>query len=123
MSNVKEDKKGWILVAEKAECEGPDLPGYEEWKGYLSDVDSCAEACKGESSMFTFGTNDFGHTNCRYDKSIHHSYGGCSCRCELLAHPNGTCKQGLAAFPGYRLYKIKQGTMSVIDIYFISKLD
>ena len=111
MSNVKEDKN-WILVAEKAECEGPYGWPYEVWKGFLSDVDSCAEACKGDSSMFTFGTNDFGREFCRYNND----YDGCSCTCELLVHSNGTCKKGLLASPGYRLYRIEKGKMSVVDV-------
>ena len=84
----------------------------------MSDVDSCAEACNGESSMFTFGTNDFGGTGkwkwtkCRYNETIHDTlYDGCECRCQLLVHPNGTCEKGLSGSPGYRLYKIQKGIM------------
>ena len=116
MSNFKKDHKEWKLVAEKAECDGPQ-EGYAEWKGFLSDVDSCAEACNGESSMFTFGTNDFGFKSCRYNETIHDvTYDGCICRCELLAHPNGTCKKGTSGYPGWRLYKIQKGTIIVIGI-------
>ena len=113
-SNFKKDQKEWELVAEKAECEGPGWP-YEDPKGFLSDVDSCAEACMDTSFMFTFGTNDFGWTRCPSHMN------GCFCNCELLAHANGTCKKGLLASPGYRLYRIEKGKMSVVDIEFICK--
>ena len=113
-SNFKKDQKEWKLVAEKAECEGPGWP-YEDPKGFLSDVDSCAEACMDTSFMFTFGTNDFGWTRCPSHKN------GCFCNCELLAHANGTCKKGLLASPGYRLYRIEKGKMSVVDVEFICK--
>ena len=114
---LKKDQKEWKLLAEKAECVAPQHSGYEGWKGYLSDVDSCAEACNGESSMFTFGTNDFGFKKCRYNETIHDTlYDGCECRCQLLAHPNGTCEKGLSGSPGYRLYKIQKGTIIVRGI-------
>ena len=113
-SNFKKDQKEWELVAEKAECEGPGWP-YEDPKGFLSDVDSCAEACMDTSFMFTFGTNDFGWTRCPSHMN------GCFCNCELLAHANGTCKKGLLASPGYRLYRIEKGKMSVVDVEFICK--
>ena len=67
--------------------------------------------------MFTFGTNDFGREFCRYNND----YDGCSCTCELLVHSNGTCKKGLLGFPGYRLYKLKEGKINVINIELISK--
>ena len=117
LSNFKKDQKEWKLVAEKAECVAPQHSGHEGWKGYLSDVDSCAEACKGESSMFTFGTNDFGFKKCRYNETIHDvTYDGCQCRCQLLVHSNGTCDRGTSGSPGYRLYKIQKGIRIVIGI-------
>ena len=112
---IKKDHKEGKLLAEKAECEGQWNAGYEGWKGYLSDVDSCAKACNGEFSMFTFGTNDFGFKGCRYNETVHDTlYDGCECRCQILTHPNGTCKQGLSGSPENRLYKIQKGKIIVI---------
>ena len=65
--------------------------------------------------MFTFGTNDFGFKGCRYNETVHDTlYDGCECRCQILTHPNGTCKQGLSGSPEYRLYKIQKGKIIVI---------
>ena len=59
----------------------------------------CAAACKALSSMFAFGTNDYGKTRCSGLK--------CACLCETSASSDGTCKE--VGNTGYRLYKYISG--------------
>ena len=82
----------WTLEGEQQECSGAEVGG-----GSFSDVNDCAEACKGKSSMFAFGTNDFGTTRCYSGNNK-----GCSCLCETSA-TNGNCK--VVSHSGYRLYR------------------
>ena len=82
----------WELVSEKKECSGSEIGE----NGY-NDVDDCASYCKGKSTMFAFGTNDFGTTRCYGD--------GCRCLCETSATKDGTCTT--LDHDGYRLYKYK----------------
>ena len=78
------------MVSEKKECLGGD---YENGKFHA--VDDCAALCNGVSSMFAFGTNDFGTSRCYVD--------GCRCLCETSATAEGTCTT--VDHNGYRLYK------------------
>lgn len=80
----------WVLVGEKTECRGSEI-----FKGKLPTVMNCATACKVTSSMFIYGTNDFGKDRCNTS--------GCSCYCETSATTKGTCDQ--KNHNGYRLYK------------------
>lgn len=80
----------WFLTANKTECEGT-----EEYMGVISTVDECSKRCKEKSSMFIFGTNDYGTTRC-FSK-------GCNCLCETAASSKGICSQ--IRHDGYRLYK------------------
>ena len=80
----------WSLVGEKEECGGDEV-----FKGYMDSVDGCAEACKGQTSMFAFGTNDFGVDRCEGN--------GCKCLCETSAKADGTCT--VVEHKGYRLYR------------------
>ena len=82
-------------MSEKKECSGS-----EESMGRFLVVDECASSCKGISSMFAFGTNDFGTNRC-YDD-------GCSCLCETSATEEGTCDS--VNHNGYILYKYKMTT-------------
>ena len=63
--------------------------------GRMESVEECAEACAGVSSMFIFGTNDFGKKRCNWK--------GCTCYCETSAAADGTCK--VKNHRGYRLYR------------------
>ena len=63
-------------MGEKEECGGS-----EKNKGRLESVDACAQACKGVSSMFALGTNDFGVNRCNSK--------GCKCLCETSAADDG----------------------------------
>ena len=79
----------WLLVADKTECGG------SEESSTTSTVDECSKACHGKSSMFAFGTNDYGNPRC--DST------GCVCLCETAASTDGKCSQ--ISHSGYRLYK------------------
>ena len=77
-------------MAEKKECKGREL--------YIAGVESledCAKRCQTVSTMFAYGTNDFGLERC-YDQK-------CKCVCEPTASAEGTCKT--KAHNGYRLYR------------------
>ena len=82
----------WLMVEEKVECTGNEVT-----KGRLNDVESCAKSCKDTSSMFIFGSNDFGAERCYAN--------GCECACETSALSDGTCTT--TPHNGYRLYKYK----------------
>ena len=91
-------QKKWILVADKMECDDPDGKfniAHPEEEG-LKTVDDCANVCRGISSMFAFGTNDFGEDRCNEK--------GCRCLCEISASQDGSCTQ--VNHDGYRLYKV-----------------
>ena len=81
----------WSIFREKAECGGAEV--------YLDEtfhsIDECAKACNGISSMFAFGTNDFGNDRCWSN--------GCACLCETAANDDGNCD--VVGNTGYRLYK------------------
>ena len=82
------------MQAEKEECDGSEIS-----KGKLPSVDDCASQCKGVSSMFAFGTNDFLKNRCNKE--------GCNCLCETSATEEGTCER--VDHNGYRLYKYSKG--------------
>ena len=73
-------------------------------------LDECAHSCRGVSSMFTYGTNDFGkwfRTGLGpvwYCNDKNHRFPGCICNCVKSAvegeGPGGTTKN-----LGLRLYK------------------
>ena len=95
----------WLLIADKTECAGS-----ENSYGDISTVTECSKRCKGQSSMFAFGTNDYGTTRC-YST-------GCTCLCETAASSDGTCSQ--TSHNGYRLYKYKtDGKISSVHSIFI----
>ena len=81
-----------MLVKDKTECGGS-----EKKIGMVSSIGGCAAACKGLSSMFTFGTNDYGNARCTNSNSK------CQCLCETSASSDGTCEE--VHHTGYRLYK------------------
>ena len=81
----------WEVVADKMECDGSEFS-----IGMVSTLEECAKKCVW-SSMFIYGTNDFGSNRC--DET------GCRCICESAAKTIGTCDQ--VDHKGYRLYKYK----------------
>ena len=84
---------GWKLVAEQKECGGLEIA-----RAATTDIKECADACYGISSMFIFGTNDFGRTRC--DPKCH-------CFCETAATPDGTCNT--VTSDGFRLFTYEKG--------------
>ena len=82
-------------MAEKKECLGSEM-----YKGRVHSVDACGSLCQGVSSMFIFGTNDFGYEGSCYSA-------GCNCYCETSATNEGTCD--IWSNYGYRLYKYVSG--------------
>ena len=56
----------------------------------------CAKACRGISSMFIYGTNDFGTSRCNKWREY------CECYCETSSKA-GKCQMIFNA--GYKLYK------------------
>ena len=80
----------WSLVEEKKECGGEEVN-----EGGMDSIDQCAMTCSRRSSMFIFGTNDFGNDRCFSD--------GCKCVCETAAKDEGTCDT--VDHNGFRLYR------------------
>ena len=87
----------------KKECSGSEIT-----IGTLPTVDDCASQCKGEASMFAFGTNDYGTYRCNDE--------GCQCLCETSATEKGTCTR--ADHDGYRLYKYSKGNYHVFCLQY-----
>ena len=93
---------GYTRVAAKKECSGA-----ENDKGSFYSQEECAEACRGESTWFTYGRNymlgdgasffnpqgDLEHDRCNGD--------GCKCYCEVPG--SDSCSQ--TEHKGYDLYK------------------
>ena len=82
-----DDNSGWIYIQKGKECAMDDVQ-----KDGTKNIEECAIACWGLSSLFVFDDDCFG--------SI------CGCYCEIGAHPNGTCPLKSATF--YNLYKYVQ---------------
>ena len=93
-------KPKWLLVEEKVECVAPEVV-----KERTHDIETCAKSCQGVSSMFIFGTNDFGDNRCNAD--------GCRCICETSALADGTCTT--VSHNGYKLYKYVKSAIWSLD--------
>ena len=92
------DVVDWLLVAEKSKCQDDSEIDIET----VSTLQECARVCKGISSMFAFGTNDFEGDQCTSE--------GCKCLCEVSASKHGECT--LLESLGYRLYRyVAKGTI------------
>ena len=95
-------------VADAQECTSKEIIKH------AATLDDCAKSCEGVSSMFAYGTNDYGKTRCYKNRT-------CTCLCETLADQNGTCTQ--ISHNGYRLYrylengKLKQPNTFIKDIF------
>ena len=79
------------MVAEHTQCKGT-----ENNEGKMNSIDECANACRKKSSMFVFGTNDFGGNGCDNQ--------GCKCLCETGANADGSCEN--VQNKDYRLYRL-----------------
>ena len=96
----------WHLVSDNSECSGS-----EEGQGKFETIFECAEKCQGVSSMFAFGTNDYGTIRCENGK--------CSCFCETAATIDGSCS--IVSHSGFRLYKFLQNAQGRVYFYSIIK--
>ena len=86
----------WTIVSARTKCAGSEVyitPPSQHKMGI--SIEECAYSCKGISSMFAFGTNDYGYESCWDDK--------CMCICETAASVDGTCEK--IGHHGYRLFK------------------
>ena len=90
------------MVEEKKECSGQEYSA-----GFYSEIHDCASSCKGKSSMFIFGTNEFGNNRCNMPGKPT----GCACICEVAASGYGTCDT--IGHTGYNLYKYSKGNSNV----------
>ena len=69
--------------------------GKEPYKGRKRTLQECADACRGVTDMFIYGTNAHGNKRCYKD--------GCKCYCEINTEIG--C-QNLTPHTGYNLYSI-----------------
>ena len=104
---------GWKLVSNKAECGGAELADWNIGDGrpLTFDVGYCADRCKGISTMFAFGTNDYSGNRC-YPKNNYPNK-GCNCLCETAAKADGTCTS--TGHSGYRLYRYESGKIRGVE--------
>ena len=100
---------GWNLVATRSECGGSEINLGVAYDGrpLTFDIEYCADRCKGISSMFAFGTNDYGNPRCYTENKYPNK--GCNCLCETGAKSDGTCSH--SSHSGYRLYRYEKGKM------------
>ena len=77
------------LVGQKTKCKGSGSN-----QGKVTSVSECEALCADASSMFSFGTNDFGGEKC--------VNGNCECVCEEYTQADSDCEQVVST--GYRLY-------------------
>ena len=98
----------YALVAGKAICLDS---GQIIQKPDTEDVEGCAHACKDETQMFIYGTNQYGNNKC--------DNGKCQCWCEVDTK-DFKCKNQ-AEHSGYDLYTFKgKGiTFKIFFPYFI----
>ena len=97
---------------EKHECYAKNMKDHEILHYWHGTIDDCANECRGHSTMFAVGTNDFGTNDFARCKM-----GKCSCVCETSASEDGQCFQ--TPNNGYRLYKYQPtGQFYVNRIYF-----
>ena len=94
-------------MAQQRECDGSETGyGYSE---KISTVGECANKCQDSSSMFAFGTNEFGNPRCKD--------GACWCLCETSATSKGTCN--LVSHSGYNLYRYTKGILFSVTVITI----
>ena len=72
----------------------------------LPTVEDCAAACRGVSTMFSYGTNKYGKNRCTST--------GCKCLCEKSANQLGTCMNKENS--GYNLYSYLAAWEHVSDM-------
>ena len=87
-------------VEDKVECNGAEI-----YHRNVKDVASCAGVCKNVSSLFVYGTNEFGTNRCKIPSNPE----GCACGCETAATSDGTCET--KDHYGFKLYKFDIGDL------------
>ena len=90
-----------VLVAVGTSCAGG--AGNRISKGFVATVEECAEKCKNNSSVFTFGRKGFPTCN-PHD---------CECNCETGASADRTCEPG--GNKEYNLYRYISGSIYLIE--------
>ena len=98
------------LISDQSECRDGDDPSNYQLSNPRSpwtyDVWNCADACRHKSTLFIFGTNDYGNNRCTSPKKSHPGK-GCNCNCEVVADSEGKCE--VSSYQSYRLYRIDNG--------------
>ena len=89
----------WILVHKKKGCSS----GSGKHIGNV-EISQCAEKCRAISSMFIFGTNEFGYAD-GYGKRCNGNV--CDCYCDTQTPSDGYCPS--KDQDGYNLYKFVDG--------------
>ena len=93
----------WTKVADKKECGGA-----EKGTGTKKTLAECAKSCREISSMFIYGTNDFGDSICKINDNEY-----CPCFCEKSSE-DGECS--MIENKSYNLYKyvnVKEGNKKI----------
>ena len=86
----------WILVHKKKACS----TGSGKHIGSV-EIIQCARECRAISSMFIFGTNEFGYSD-EYGKRCTGKV--CDCYCDTKTPSDGYCPS-MEGHEGYNLYK------------------
>ena len=89
------------MAEEKARCEGPKKENEKK-----ETIEECANMCRGVSSMFIYGTNDYGNRGCFIDGAGT----GCMCLCELSS-VEGKCNK--VEDEKFRLYRYKTNNIGI----------
>ena len=98
MSFVRIVVLDYTHVATKKECTGSEI-----YAGKFDRIEQCFQKCKRISSIFAWGTNEFGTIRCDENDEM----GPCKCLCETAAKPGGSCTQ--TSHNGYRIYRLTPG--------------
>lgn len=89
----------FMLVQKASACLAKDSLD-QIWKGQVTSPEACANACRGTSQMFLYGTNEFGGTGCAENV-------GCECHCSLQTE-NYRCRKTVKNLR-LNLYAFKEG--------------
>ena len=87
------------MVKKRTECAGEEVNLGRHYELY-----QCADSCRNISSMFIFGTKEFGFAKGTIWERC--GEGGCECRCETGATIDGNCPK--KDHDGYNLYTFKK---------------
>ena len=101
----------WVLYANKKQCEWQGVDFKEVKRSWT--IDECAQQCKGMSSIFVLGTNDYAEN----DNQKKCFDDGCICRCSIFSSVTGTCE--LRHNLGFRTYKyIARGSLYEFQLFY-----